>query len=240
MKTYIQGIVNRFKSYSERLDNFSLLIDQPWITRAENTEDRCVYIFRKENKELYILTNGVMKKEDEGSTWDYIAPMNSLLIRRNGETRLYNQGFFDESVMILKLDGTDQFQLFANENKIETTIEKLLEKVESKYARIEKTDYPQNEPKILHQAYYSPGYKEIFKKNSSKILIGKYKVFEIRFLDGLKGAINQDKDGNYFILKGWVLPTFIVYHDKESCINGLHFYLKYGDVLQKNIKETFY
>ena len=128
MKTYLKNIVDRFRNYSEKLDNFSILTDQPWITQTDNLSDRCVFIFRKENKELYILTNGVMKKEDEGSAWDYIASMNSLLIRRNGETKLYNQGFFDEAIMILRLDGTNELQLFANENKIESTTEKITSK----------------------------------------------------------------------------------------------------------------
>ena len=38
------------------------------------------------------------------------------------------------SVLILKIDGTEEFQLFANENKIQSTIEKLLTDIETKYS----------------------------------------------------------------------------------------------------------
>ena len=59
--------------------------------------------------------------------------MKALLIELEDETTLYNQGFFDNSVMILRRDGTDEHQLFVNESKIESTIEKLLQKVERTY-----------------------------------------------------------------------------------------------------------
>lgn len=65
--------------------------------------------------------------------------MKSLLIEIEDENTLYNQGFFDNSVMILRRDGTDEHQLFVNKNKIESTIEKLLQKVEKTYIYQSKT-----------------------------------------------------------------------------------------------------
>ena len=70
-------------------------------------------------------------------------------------------------------------------------------------------------------------------------MLGKYQTIEVSFSDGIKGEINQDKDGNFFIKKGSLLPTYIVYQDKVSCLNGLHYYMKFRKVLRENVKEYF-
>jgi len=130
MQIHLREYVNRLKNYSQELNNHALLIDQPWIFKSDKPDERCTLIFRRKDGELLITRNGKVEK----GKWEYIAAMNSLLIEyKNGETRLYNSGFFDESVMVLKIDGTDKYQLFANEKKITSTIEKLMAQVERQY-----------------------------------------------------------------------------------------------------------
>jgi hypothetical protein len=129
MKIELKHYVEKLSRFSNKLDNLNILTEQPWITKLNDDNDRCVYIFRKENKELLISLNGAVEK----GKWDYIPSMNSLIIERKTGTTLYKKGFFDDSVMILQIDGTDDFQLFANENRIESTLDKLLEKTEFKY-----------------------------------------------------------------------------------------------------------
>ena len=49
--------------------------------------------------------------------WDYLPEAKSLLIDRGKDTILCNEGFIDEAVMILKMDGTNNnFFVLANEN----------------------------------------------------------------------------------------------------------------------------
>ena len=129
MKIQLKHIVDNLQQYSKKLDNYAILTEQPWITKTENENERFVLIFRKKDNELLISLNGKVEK----GKWDYIPSMNSLIVERKSGTTLYNQGFFDDSVMILKVDGTENYQLFANENRIESTIEKLLEGIEKKY-----------------------------------------------------------------------------------------------------------
>ncbi len=129
MILHLKEYVNKLKKYSQQLDNFAILTEQPWLTNLDKQSERCVYIFRNNNNQLIKSTNGRVKIGE----WDYLASMKSLLIELEGETTLYNQGFVDNSVMILRRDGTDEYQLFVNENKIEGTIEKLLHKVERMY-----------------------------------------------------------------------------------------------------------
>ena len=101
----------------------------------ENEGEGRLLIFRKKNNELLITRNGIVQK----GKWDYISSINSQMIDySNGESRLYNQGFFDESIMILKIDGTQKYELFANEKKITSTLEKLLKGVVKKYLKKDK------------------------------------------------------------------------------------------------------
>ena len=136
MILHLKDYLNKLKKYSHQLDNFALLTDQPWVTNLEDQGERCIYIFRQKENQLITSNNGNVKK----GTWDYLPSMKSLLIELGEETTLYNQGFLDKSILILKKDGTDEHQLFVNENKIETTIEKLLQKVENSYLYQTKTE----------------------------------------------------------------------------------------------------
>lgn len=129
MIIHLKEYVNRLKKYSQQLDNFAILTDQPWVTNFEDQNRRCVYIFRGKDNQLIKSINGKVQK----GKWDYLPSMKSLLIELEDETILYNQGFFDNSVMILRRDGTDEHQLFVNENKLESTVEKLLQKIERTY-----------------------------------------------------------------------------------------------------------
>ncbi|MDT0691254.1 hypothetical protein RM549_15770 [Salegentibacter sp. F188] len=129
MILHLKEYVDRLKNFSQKLDNFSILTEQPWVTNFGSETDRCIYIFRQKENQLLISTNGKVKK----GNWDYLPSLNSLLIEHDDETILFSQGFFDNSIMILRRDGTDDYQLFVNENKIESTIEKLLQKTEQDY-----------------------------------------------------------------------------------------------------------
>jgi hypothetical protein len=60
--------------------------------------------------------------------------MNSLLIDLGENRRLYNQGFLDESVMLLRQDGQEDYLLLVNENKVSSDDpERILEGLSQKY-----------------------------------------------------------------------------------------------------------
>ena len=113
MKSYITDLLPRLQKYSARLDNLSLFTDHPWV-QIDDSGNRTVFIFRKEGNELLISQNG----EVGTSTWEYLDYMNSLLVEIGDKCRLYNQGFLDDSVMILRQDGQQDYLLLVNENKI--------------------------------------------------------------------------------------------------------------------------
>jgi hypothetical protein len=62
----------------------------------------------------------------------------SLLLDTNSQCYLLKQGFFDENVMALKLDSSDQFAFFVNETKFDrelNNINDVLEFLTNKYLR---------------------------------------------------------------------------------------------------------
>ena len=82
MKTQSKHFVERYKNSTYRLDNYSVLTDQPWITITENENDRCVFIFRNKENELLISINGKVEK----GKWDYIPSMKSLFVELESST----------------------------------------------------------------------------------------------------------------------------------------------------------
>ena len=111
MKNYFFDIANRLSRFSEKLDNTSLFIDKPWVLiDAESNYHK--YIFKR-NGELLLSINGQVQI----GAWEYLAGAKSILIDRNQDKILLNHTFFDEAVMILKIDGSNQ-DLFVLANEI--------------------------------------------------------------------------------------------------------------------------
>lgn len=111
MKQYLLNLVNQLGNYSRSLDQISNLVNKPWALVDSNFEIQKL-IFKK-NHELILSKNGIV----EIGTWEYLHEAHSLLIDRGTDTILCNQGFINEVVMVLKLDGTkDEYFVLANEN----------------------------------------------------------------------------------------------------------------------------
>ncbi len=113
MKIFLQNTVKGLQNFSKSLNKNSILVDKPWALIDSDFEIQKL-IFKK-NKELIMSKDGqvIMGK------WDYLPEARSLLIDRGRDTILCNEGFIDEAVMILKMDGTNNnFFILANENII--------------------------------------------------------------------------------------------------------------------------
>ncbi len=111
MLYYLLDIIPKIQAYSKKLDETSLLTNQHWVSVSEIENSKTVFIFRP-NEQLLISDNGKIER----GKWEYIGS-NSLIIDRNSESFLFKHGFLDESVLALKVDGTDKYALFINETK---------------------------------------------------------------------------------------------------------------------------
>lgn len=116
MKTFLSDIFIKIKNYSEKLDNLTMLTNQHWVSIDDIITNKTVYIFRN-TKELLISNNGKVEK----AKWDFIGN-KSLLIDRNTDSYLFKHGFFDENILALKLDGSEGYAVFVNENNYDGEI----------------------------------------------------------------------------------------------------------------------
>lgn len=114
MKEFLRRILPRISEQSQRLDNLALLTDHPWVEVSE-AGDRTLYIFRSKDNELLVSKDG----EVTSCSWEYLEYANSLLIEVDGNRRLYQQGFIDPAVLVLRLDGQEEFLTLVNQNKID-------------------------------------------------------------------------------------------------------------------------
>ena len=113
MKIYLKSIVKQLANYSATLDKTSILIDKPWAL-IDNEFEMQKLIFKKD-KELILSKNGQVQI----GKWEYFPEAKSLLIDRNTDKILCNEAFIDNSVIVLRLDGTDnKFFILANENLV--------------------------------------------------------------------------------------------------------------------------
>jgi len=111
MKTFLSDIFPRIQRYSEKLDNLTLLTNQHWVSIDDIISNKTVYIFRS-NNELLVSTNGRVEKAE----WEYLGN-KSLLIDKKTGSYLFKHGFFDENILALKVDSSEEYAVFVNENK---------------------------------------------------------------------------------------------------------------------------
>ena len=112
MKDYLLSILPRLQRYSQRLDEEANFIEKPWAF-VDGDGDTVTYLFRRSHELL-------VSKQGEVATgrWEYLPTLRSLLIEHEGRKRLYNQGFLDKAVMILRKDGTGELFALANSQMV--------------------------------------------------------------------------------------------------------------------------
>lgn len=236
MDTLVQELTNKYKYYSESMNKLSLLANQPWVVHSSSDVDqRQVYLFREEEKQLLVFENGVVKREYEDATWSYIDSMPALLMRYANETKLYHQVFFDPSILILRQDGEQAFQILINDNHLESNPDELLQQVLVKYQELEKQQQD-NQQQVFSYLHPAPHYQELTRVTRRGASVGKYRCIKVRFADGEVGYLNRDRRGRYYLKLGSVWPIFLYYQNKQSCINGLYHYLNTGEVLGEHLK----
>jgi hypothetical protein len=110
MKSFFSELVPKLYSYSQKLDNKALLVNQQWILlNDENSTSLNLYIFR-DNNELLISKDGQVLK----AKWDYVGD-NTLIVDTNSSSELYHLGFFDKNLLVLRLASLeDRYIFFVN------------------------------------------------------------------------------------------------------------------------------
>jgi hypothetical protein len=140
MIEYLKDIFPRIIRYSKKLDDLTVLTEKPWKLIDEESQIKEVWIFCQ-NKDLIISKNGIAQE----GTWKYAA--NSIFIKVGEFQRLINQAFIDDVVLLLRLDGGNEFIALANEQKIDKSF-KIEKYLNDKYRTIQiESNYPEVLPK---------------------------------------------------------------------------------------------
>lgn len=132
MKTFLLDIIPKIKRFSKKLDDLTVITNKHWLLIDEDNSAKTVFIFREKNNQLLISKNGKIEK----GTWEYLGNDTLIIDRANG-SYLFRQGFIDDSVLALKIDGTQEYALLVNERKIEelylNSIENILSFLRKEY-----------------------------------------------------------------------------------------------------------
>lgn len=191
MKTFIADIFPKIQRFSCKLDNLTLLTNQHWISIDNILSTKTIYIFRT-NNELLISTNGRVEK----AKWEYLGN-KSLLIDKSESSYLFKHGFFDENILALKVDSSEEYAVFVNENKYDgelNSINKVVEFLKEKYL----------DPTLKTQIENSIGHK--FDRHQETIVIKTPEQLEKERLE-YEDAKKSGKELNKII--GWVFWVLI-------------------------------
>ncbi len=205
MMKFIKDIIPKISRYSKKLDDVTTLTNQHWVYVDRNSTSKVVFIFRS-NSDLLISVNGKVEK----GKWTYLGN-DYLLVERPNESHLYKHGFFDDTVLALKVDGTLDFAVFINETKIGkelNTLENVLNYLDNRYIRyIFQTNVEINV--AVYTEDLNPVYNENLKwgycDTSGELIIPYLFDGAYRFIDDYAIIIVGekygmiDKKGNYLI-----------------------------------------
>lgn len=197
MRTYLADIIPKIQRFSQKLDNLTKLTNQHWVSLGDINESKRVYIFRT-NNQLLISDNGIVEK----GSWEYLGNQ-SILLETIEESYLLKNGFFDENVIALKLDSTNNYAFFVNETKYHkelNNIEDILSFLENKYLNKNPTAGLGNNRKgSITEGNDKFDYEIINETENYDFVWGNYTTIEIKFLPEKIDKVYKGKStGKYF------------------------------------------
>lgn len=227
MKTYLSDLIPKIQRFSQKLDDITKLTNKPWVVINDIDNTKVVYIFRQSG-ELLISQDGRVEK----AKWEYLG-FNSLLIDLKNESYLFKQGFFDDSILALKIDNKNEYAFLVNESNFEKELNsssRVIEFLRTKYIE-------QNVDINSLPSYVAPEYQ--IKKTGERhpILGNKKDVYLVKFIDGEEGEVFLNLDDNQAYFKdalslAWATQKHY-YQNLDFCINSLHHFLKTGERLNE-------
>ena len=113
MKTFLLNISKQIKNWSDSLDAKAVLCSRSWLVfNDEGVKE--VYIFQNDGT-LLASHNGKVTR----ANWEYLATNTAILIEQNNDTFMLKPFFYDNKVLALQLDGTNNFAFMIGENYVE-------------------------------------------------------------------------------------------------------------------------
>ena len=109
MKTFIIDSLKEAMNLNKKLDSIAILQNKEWTVYTDEITVTEKYIFLKGGK-LINSINGISKYYK----WEYIQINSSIIIENDFSTLLFKIVYCDKSILILNLDGTQEFCFLIN------------------------------------------------------------------------------------------------------------------------------
>ncbi len=207
MRTYAADIIPKIQSFSQKLDNLTMLTNQHWVVLDELKQSKTVYIFRAKG-ELLISVNGKVDK----AKWEYLG-QNSILIDLKEESYLFRHGFFDQNILALKVDSKNEYAVLINESKYQgelNSISAVINFLNQNYLinpSITDKQLGQKSNTTATVNYLRDGYT---------LRMGSFKEYSVKLSGGQVLIIYKKKsNGKYFF---YSKNKILLFPDKETCI----------------------
>ncbi|UTM21860.1 hypothetical protein [Dyadobacter fanqingshengii] len=239
MVYYILDLIPKIQLFSKKLDDFALIADQHWVMINEGDIGKRVFVFRRSGQ-LLVAENGVI----EWGTWEILG--NSIIINQSGKSLLFKNGFLDDTVLALKLDGTETYALLVNETRYGKEINSLND-VSQLLARRYMAKV--NVPKGVDERYYDSSSRVLAQEtllNGDVIIFIATNEAQAQIIEGCKVLINhriapnglyRSMNSHTFEVKEGILNTiFFVerHHQRDRSIVEIDIHRMTG--LQKGCK----
>ncbi len=175
----------------------------------------------------------------EKAKWEYLG-YNTLLIEKTTESHLFKQGFFDDNILALKIDSTNDYVFLVNKMVFEKEINSvsgIIELLDRHYLNLNKNALLKDHE--TNTVFFAPNHEITSESELFSFMGNKTIQQNLLFADGSQGQIFNIIKSNEFYFLGktegfWVNLKFF-YEDKHSCINALHHFLHF----QKELKNGF-
>lgn len=160
---------------------------------------------------------------------------------------MFKHGFYDENIIVLKIDGKDEYAFLVNEVEYEkelNTIYAISEFLKNKYLNPIISIMDKTETTNSLESIINPNYEILDTSIFFSLFHGKIKEFTLEFIDGEKAKIFEvQKTGqSYFEISPknfWGKSSLYLYESFESCANALYYLTKNGKVLKDGFLKKY-
>ena len=172
MKTYLFESFNRYKRFSRELDAQTILCNKSWWLFNDSGEKK-LYIFNTDGSLIISISGKVTN-----ATWRFITANSSIIITGNNQSYMVHPAFYDDTIFALKVDGTEEYAFFIDENKLTSTNLRTLNDLIIYFQEKEKQHILGNNNVGKSDAEGNDNIEKVIKKNATQKLSTWYVIYE--------------------------------------------------------------
>lgn len=110
MKTYILDTIEKYKRLSKKLDAKTVICNRSWVV-FNDCGEREIYKFKEDGTMQIILSGRITVGK-----WEYDPNDNTVSLFASEQAMMVHPGMYDDVVMALKVDGTDEISFLIDDN----------------------------------------------------------------------------------------------------------------------------